>query len=275
MAETITRQYREPFVEAAGLAVTEEGKRLLRQAIPTATYTGSQFVAPQAALEQQARTAASSLGALLPQQPGESAEAFQARQQTYNQAVEAGTAGLIGADAYKQFMSPYQQEVIDTSLAAMEREQAKGIASLRQRAAQAGAFGGGREAAALGEYQATADIARAAQEAQLRQQGFQQAQQQALAQLQAQQGLGTYQSQLGSQQRQVAQAELAADQEAAREAAFADYTRLGLIGPQLSSVIGGFPAATQVQSTPPPSATQQILGLGIGAAGLAGAIRRI
>ena len=245
MATTTTRQLREPFVEAAGLAITEEGKGLLRQAIPTATYTGKQFVAPQSALEQQAKQAA------------------------------AGLDTLVGPDAYKQFMSPYQQEVIDTSLAAMEREQAKGIASLRQRAAQAGAFGGGREAAALGEYQATADIARAAEEARLRQAGFQQAQQQALNQLQAQQGLGTFQSQLGAQQRQIAQAELAADQEAAREAAFADYTRLGLIGPQLSSVIGGFPAATQVQSTPPPSATQQILGLGIGAAGLAGALRRI
>jgi len=245
MATTTTRQLREPFVEAAGLAITEEGKRLLRQDIPTATYTGSQFVAPQSALEQQAQQAA------------------------------AGLDTLVGPDAYKQFMSPYQQEVIDTSLAAMEREQAKGISSLRQRAAQAGAFGGGREAASLGEYQATADIARAAEEARLRQAGFQQAQQQALSQLQAQQGLGTFQSQLGTQQRQVAQAELAADQEAAREAAFSDYTRLGLIGPQLSSVIGGFPAATQVQSTPPPSATQQILGLGIGAAGLAGALRRI
>ena len=245
MAETITRQLREPFVETAGLGITEEGLRLLNQAIPTAAYTGSQFVAPQSALEQQAQTAA------------------------------AGLDTLVGPDAYKQFMSPYQQEVIDTSLAAMDREQQKGIASLRQRAAQSGAFGGGREAASLGEYQATADIARAAEEARLRQAGFQQAQQQALNQLQAQQGLGTFQSQLGAQQRQIAQAELAADQEAAREAAFADYTRLGLIGPQLSSVIGGFPAATQVQSTPPPSATQQLLGLGIGAAGLAGALRRI
>ena len=84
--------------------------------------------------------------------------------------------------------------------------------------------------------------------------------------------LGTYQGQLGAQQRQIDQARLAADQEAARETAFADYTQLGLVGPQLASVIGGFPAATQVQSTPPPSATQQLLGLGIGAAGLAGAL---
>ena len=85
--------------------------------------------------------------------------------------------------------------------------------------------------------------------------------------------MGQYQSQIGGQQRQLGQAQLAADQEAARETAFADYTRLGLIGPQLASVIGGFPAATQVQSTPPPSTTQQLLGLGIGATGLLGAAR--
>lgn len=244
MAETITRQLREPFVEAAGTRITDEGLRLLNQSntIPTSTYTGRQFVQGQSALEQQAATAASGLDA------------------------------LVGPQAYKDYMSPYQQEVIDTSLAAMDREQQKGLAGLRQRAATAGAFGGGREAAAIGEYQATADLARAAQEAQLRQSGFQQAQAAAAQDLVARQGLGTYQSQMGGQQRQLDQARLAADQEQAREAAYADYTRLGLVGPQLASVIGGFPAATQVQSTPPPSATQQLLGLGIGGAGLAGAL---
>ena len=243
MAETITRQLREPFVESAGLGITDRGLQLLKTPIPTATYTGRQFVQDQSALEQQATAAA------------------------------AGLDSLVGPDAYKQFMSPYQQEVIDTSLAAMDREQQKGIASLRQRAAQAGAFGGGREAASLGEYQATADIARAVEEARLREAGFNQARQAAAADLQARQGLGQFQQALGAQQRQVDQARLAADQEAAREAAFADYTQLGLIGPQLASVIGGFPAATQVQSTPPPSATQQLLGLGIGGAGLLGAVR--
>ena len=223
MAETITRQLREPFVEAAGTRITDEGLRLLNQSntIPTSTYTGRQFVQGQSALEQQAATAASGLDA------------------------------LVGPQAYKDYMSPYQQEVIDTSLAAMDREQQKGLAGLRQRAATAGAFGGGREAAAIGEYQATADLARAAQEAQLRQSGFQQAQSAAAQDLVARQGLGTYQGQLGAQQRQIDQARLAADQEQAREAAYADYTRLGLVGPQLASVIGGFPAATQVQSTPP------------------------
>ncbi len=242
MAETITRQLREPFVEAAGLGITNQGLKLLGGSIPTSTYTGQQFVAGQTGLEQQAAQAAANL------------------------------SNLLGPQGYEQFQSPYQQEVIDTSLAAMEREQQKGLGALRNQAVQAGAFGGGREAAMMGEYQASADMARAMQEAQMRQQGFESSQAQALAQLQAQQGLGGYQSQLGGQERQINQGQLAADQEAAREAAFADYTQLGLVAPQLASVIGGFPAATQMQSTPPPSTTQQLLGLGIGAAGLGGAV---
>ena len=245
MAETITRQLREPFVEAAGLGITNKGLGLLGKSIPTSTYTGRGFVAGQSNLEQQAATAAQGLN------------------------------NLLGPQGYEQFQSPYQQEVIDTSLAAMEREQQKGLGALRNQAVRAGAFGGGREAAMMGEYQASADMARAMQEAQMRQQGFESSQAQALAQLQAQQGLGTYQTQLGGTQRQINQGQLAADQEAAREAAFADYTQLGLVAPQLASVIGGFPAATQMQSTPPPSTTQQLLGLGIGATGLAGAIGRL
>ena len=242
MAETITRQLREPFVEAAGLGITNKGLGLLGTSIPTSTYTGRNFVAGQSGLETQAATAAANLG------------------------------NLLGPQGYEQFQSPYQQEVIDTSLAAMEREQQKGLGALRNQAVQAGAFGGGREAAMMGEYQASADMARAMQEAQMRQGGFENAQAAALQQLQAQQGLGTYQTQLGGTQRQINQGQLAADQEAAREAAFADYTQLGLVAPQLASVIGGFPAATQMQSTPPPSTTQQLLGLGIGAAGLGGAV---
>ena len=251
MAITETRQYREPFVEAAGLGVTNEGLRLLGQSLPTSTYTGSQFVAGQAQLEKDAATAAANLGQLT--------------------GTGAGTAQQAGSLA--SYMSPYQEQVIDASLNALEREQQKGLGALRNRAVQAGAFGGGREAAMIGEYQSSADIARAVQEAQLRQQGFADARQARSADLTAQQGLGTYQTQLGAQQRQLTQADLAAQQEAARETAFADYTRLGLVGPQLASVIGGFPAATQVQSTPPPSTTQQLLGLGIGAAGLGGAIK--
>ena len=241
MAETVTRQLREPFVEAAGLGITNEGLRLLKDQIDTSKFTGRQFVAPMSSLETQAQTAAANLQA--------------------------------GPDAYQDYMSPYQREVIDATTAALDREQQKGVAALRQRAIQAGAFGGGREGAMLGEYQAAGDIQRALAEAQIRQQGFQQAQQAAISGLQAQQGLGQYQSALGGQQRGLEQAQLTADATAAREAAFTDFTRLGLIGPQLSSVIGGFPAATQVQTSTPPSAMQQALGLGIGGIGLAGAVK--
>lgn len=241
MAETVTRQLREPFIEAAGMGITQEGLRLLKDQIPTATFTGRQFVAPMSALETQAQTAAAG---------------FQA-----------------GPEAYKDYMSPYQREVIDATTAALDREQQKGIASLRQRAAQAGAFGGGREAAMLGEYQAAGDIQRALAEAQIRQQGFQQARQDSLQDLQAQQGLAGFQSQLGAQQRGLAQAGLSADQQQAREVQLEPFTRLGLVAPQLASVIGGFPAQTTQTTTPPPSFGQQLLGLGIGASGLAGAAK--
>jgi hypothetical protein len=229
MAETITRQLREPFVEAAGLGITNKGLGLLGTSIPTSTYTGRQFVQGQSGLEQQAATAAAGLGS------------------------------LTGAQGYQQFQSPYQQQVIDASLAEFDRNAAVQQTGLRDQAIQSGAYGGGREGIMQSEAMRNNQLNRA--------------QQQALLQLQAQQGLGTYQSQLGGAQRQIGQGQLAADQEAAREAAFADYTQLGLVAPQLASVIGGFPAATQMQSTPPPSTTQQLLGLGIGAAGLGGAVR--
>ncbi len=242
MAETITRQLREPFVEAAGLGITNKGLGLLGSSIPTSTYTGRQFVQGQSDLEKQAATAAAGLGS------------------------------LTGAQGYQQFQSPYQQQVIDASLAEFDRNAAVQQTGLRDQAIQSGAYGGGREGIMQSEAMRNNQLNRGQLQSGLLQEGFQNAQQQALLQLQAQQGLGTYQSQLGGAQRQIGQGQLAADQEAAREAAFADYTQLGLVAPQLASVIGGFPAATQMQSTPPPSTTQQLLGLGIGAAGLGGAV---
>ena len=45
-------------------------------------------------------------------------------------------------------MSPYQQDVIDTTLAEFDRQAAKGLPALSAQAIQAGAFGGGREGVA-------------------------------------------------------------------------------------------------------------------------------
>ena len=243
MAITETRQLREPFVEAAGLGITNQGLKLLGTPINTASYTGNQFVQGANALETQAATAASGLNSLL------------------------------GPNAYQQFQSPYQQQVIDASLSEFDRNAAVQQTGLRDSAIQAGAYGGGREGIMQAEAMRNNAMGRGQLQSGLLQQGFENAQQQANTQLQGQQGLGQYQTQLGGLQRQLGQADLSAQQEAAREAQFADYTQLGLVAPQLASVIGGFPAATQQQSTPPPSTSQQLLGLGIGGAGLMGAVR--
>ena len=240
MAVQETRTLPAPFIEAAGVTLTEALTPLLGQKIDTSAFAPT--VAAESALQQQARTAAS------------------------------GLPSLVGAEAYKPYMSPYQQEVIDTSLAALEREQAKGLGALRQKAVQAGAFGGGRQGALEGEYQAVADLGRAQLESQLRQQGFQSAQEQALKQLQAQQGLGTFQTQLGQAQQAQQQAILDAQAAAAREAAFEPFTRTGFVSQQLASLIGGFPAQTTQVATPPPSPLQTALGIGTAGAGILGAL---
>ena len=230
-----------PVLEGALTAFTKKLEPLMGQQINTAAYNPQ--VAAQTALQTGASAAAQGLGS------------------------------LTGPQAYQPYMSPYQQEVMDTTLSEFDRQQTIGQQGLRDQAIQAGAYGGGREGIMQSEALRNNQLNRGQLQAGLQQEGFQNAQAQALQQLQAQQGLGTYQSQLGGAQRQLNQGQLAADQEAARETAFADYTQLGLVAPQLASVIGGFPAATQMQSTPPPSTTQQLLGIGIGAGGLMGAAR--
>ena len=55
MAITETRQLREPFIEAAGMGITDVGIPLLKQQLDPTKFTGSQFVSPESVLEEQAR----------------------------------------------------------------------------------------------------------------------------------------------------------------------------------------------------------------------------
>ena len=73
-------------------------------------------------------------------------------------------------------MSPYQQEVMDTTLTEFDRQQTIGQQGLRDRAIQAGAYGGGREGIMQAEYMNQGAMGRAQLQAQLLNQGFQQAQ---------------------------------------------------------------------------------------------------
>ena len=60
-------------------------------------------------------------------------------------AAAAGLGSLVGPQAYQQFMSPYQQEVIDTTLAEFDRQQTIADTARRDAAIRAGAFGGARQ----------------------------------------------------------------------------------------------------------------------------------
>ena len=86
-------------------------------------------------------------------------------------------AATTGPTAYQQFLSPFQKDVIDTTLKEFDVQAAKGIPAIAAQAIGAGAFGGGREGVARAEFQQASDRNRAALQAQLLQQGFGQAQQ--------------------------------------------------------------------------------------------------
>ena len=112
---------------------------------------------------------------------------------------------LFDPNAYKQYMSPYQTEVIDATQQLLNEQRASGRSQLAANAINSGAFGGGRSGVALAEYERGRDISDAATLAALRQQGLtsaQQLQQQGITNLTAmptlQQGLqGNLISQLG------------------------------------------------------------------------------
>ena len=199
--------------------------------------------------------------------------ADQVKLQTDAAARAAELGALTGPDAYKAYMSPYQQEVIDTTLAEFDRQQAIADTARRDRAIQAGAFGGAREGVMAAEAAKGAAMNRANLQAQLLAQGFQQAQQAAAADLAARQGSFLNQSALGQQQQAVGQAQRDAAQIAAREAEFAPFTQLGLVGQQLAQIQpGAFPTQTVGYAPPaaPASPMAQFLGGAAGIGGIAG-----
>ena len=113
MAETITQVTQPPeFIEAAAKPYLTE----LQQAVggfkeaDLSQTMGPQFVAGLSPLQQQAISQAGGLGAYEP----------------YLQTA----AGLTGPTAYQQFMSPYQQDVIDTTLTEFDRQTQMGLPAL-------------------------------------------------------------------------------------------------------------------------------------------------
>ena len=62
-------------------------------------------------------------------------------------------AAFSGPQAFQQFMSPYQQQVVDATLQDFDLQAQKGLGQIGQAAIGAGAFGGGRQGVAEAEYQ--------------------------------------------------------------------------------------------------------------------------
>ena len=261
---SVTQNLPSPYLTGAFTALGERLLPLLATsaAIPTTTY--AQQVAPETALQQQARGMAGGLGGY---------------QQYLTQAEQ-----YSGPQAFQQFMSPYQQQVIDTTLTEFDQQRQRALAQQQAQAVAGGAFGGAREGVQRAEFGAQTLQDRAALQAQLLQQGFGQAQQQAAQAFQQQQGLASLQPQLlgsqigalsalGQQQQQQQQAILDAQAAAAKEAAFEPYTRYGLVGQQITGLAGGYP--TQVQTfnpIQPASPMQSLFGTLSGLGGLAGKV---
>ena len=251
MAVTETRQLVNPTLEGSLTAFLKKLDPLGGTAINTAAYAPQ--VAAQNTLQTAPVTAAAGLGAL----PG----------------TGAGAADQVGSIA--SYMSPYQQQVIDTSLAEFDRQAAIDQQGLRDAAISRGAYGGGREGVMAAEAMRGSNMNRANLQAQLLAQGFQQAQGARAADLQAQQGLGTYQQQLGQAQQGFEQAKLDAAQIAAREAEFEDFTRLGLVGQQLAQIQPGAFASQTVGYAPPAAPASPMTNFLTGAAGGAGIMGKL
>ena len=196
-------------------------------------------------------------------------------------AYDTAAAGLSGAGAYQPFMSPYQQDVIDATLAEYDTQAAQGLAGIGQQAAMSGNLGGGREGVMRSQYQNKSDMNRALLQSGLLQQGFTQAnqlanqafgQQQALAQQVPQlygADIGTLRS-AGAGQQSQAQAEADALREANRLEAYEPYERLGYQQSGVASIASGAPGQYQSMVTPNPTPLQTALGIATVGGGLLG-----
>jgi hypothetical protein len=186
-----------------------------------------------------------------------------------------------GPTAYQSFMSPYQQDVIDATLAEYDQQAAAGLTGIGQRAAMSGNLGGGREGVMRAQYQNKSDMNRALLQSGLLQQGFTQAnqlanqafgQQQALAQ-QVPQLYGADISTLrsaGAGQQAQAQAVLDAQREANRLSAYEPYERLGYLGSGIAQIASGAPGQYQSMVQPNPTPLQTALGIATVGGGLLG-----
>ena len=298
MATQTTISRPAPFVESLGKdlatqAVGLTGVPVVTGGIGSLTRQPGETTAGFKARQDAARaftTREENLAGLAPKIAGQ--DQLQQQAQTlatqgvgsYQPFLDAAQAAT-GPQAYQQFMSPYQSQVMEASLAEFDRNAQIQQQGLRDQAVASGAFGGGREGVVQSEYMRGSDMNRAQLQANLLQQGFGQAQQAAQQQFQNQMGLasalpglqGTDISTLGSlgalNQAQ-AQAGLDAQREATRMAAYQPQEQLQNYGNLVTGIMGGMAGSgTQQSQVPNPGFLQTALGAAATGAGIYGALR--
>jgi hypothetical protein len=262
--------------------------------LDTSTFMGSQFVAGQDPAQTQAyNLATQGVGSYQP---------YLTAAQTAQQQA-AGTVGGLSAltgpmtgQQLTDYTSPYQGAVIDETLRQYDLSRDTGRQSIQDAAVSSGNFGGGREGAYLGQYDADSLANRAGIRAGLLEQGFQGAlgqrqnnfaNQQQIANMQAglgqaQMGLSDFGRQgmgqdisalgnLGAAQQGYQQAMLNAQQQQLQSQAYEPYGRLGQYASGITGLAGGM-GAPQYQDPGPTNPWQSAIGTAMGLGGLYGKI---
>ena len=266
--------------------------------IDTSKFTGRQFVAGEDPLQSQAiNLATQGIGGFQPFLTSAQQAVTQAGQDVGGLQQFMGTGAGTGAGSISSFQSPFQQQVIDETLRQFDDSRKAGLTQISDQAIASGAFGGGRQGALEGQFMADTALGRAGIEAQLQQQGFQNAQaarsnafaqQQALANQRAglaqnQFALSNFQQagrasdianlgQLGAFRQGLDQSQLAADQQAAQTAAYEPFGRLSTYGTGLTGLAGGV-AGQQFETPAAPSPFSTALSTALGIGGLFGKFR--
>ena len=313
MAITETRQLQPEYLEALGKTYAAD---LTRQAgIPSITTanakqpgeTDAQFaqrtsqaqqfgirkagmaeLAPQIAAQDPYQTAAYAQAT----DPNIGLGAYQPYLQKAATAADAA-GGLMGtgagdanvAGSIQSYMSPYQQQVIDASLADYDQQAAKSRLNLGANAFAQGNFGSGRQGIAEAEFDALSNRGRGTLQSGLRQSGFEDSVARRQQDLSNQMGLSNLQSSrgtdaqdfsraqisglgtLGSAQQGQNQAVLDAQRTASTMAVQDPINKLNMLGAGVTGLMGGSANAYTRIGEGQPSASPLSTALGTGLMG--------
>ena len=303
MATETTISRPAPFVEDIGKDLAKQAVAMTGIPVVSTGITGISQQPGETAAGFQARqdaaraftTRQQSLAGLAPQvadqdrlqtEAQKRAESGLGSFQPFLDQAQIASAASFSPQIAQQFMSPYQQQVIDTSLAEFDRQAAMQEQRIRDQAVASGAFGGGREGVLQSEFRTGSDRNRLALEAGLRQQGFQAAQQAAQQNFANQMGLASALpglqrgdistlGSLGALNQAQEQARLDAQREANRMAAFQPQEQLQQYGNLVTGIMGGMAGSgTQTAQIPDPGFLQTALGAAATGAGIYGALKR-